>query len=218
MNESITPSEPGKARRTPGDRRKWKRNLAKSKRYDPPGPPEYPRCDHLNKSYKCKRLTMRDIKEFHANFSATREKNFQDAFIIKHVKVTTAKRPRPKKKPTSTKKVSTNYYIRLSGTEKFCLRVCQQTFVDILQISRKRIQGLARKFLNTGRMPVDRRGGARPNHLYDRKKTAIRGFIEKLKCCESHYSRGKSANRRYLPGNFIINKLYRMYNNEQPNY
>ncbi|CAH1976276.1 unnamed protein product [Acanthoscelides obtectus] len=143
-------------------------------RYDPPGPPEYPCCGHLNKSFKCRKLTMRDIKEFHENFYSTRAKNSQDAFIIKHVKVTSAKRPRPKKKLTSTKKVSTNYYIRVSGTEKFCIRVCQQTFVNVLQVSRKRIQNLARKFLNTGRMPVDKRGGARPNPLYDKKKAAIK--------------------------------------------
>lgn len=184
-------------------------------RYGPPGPPEYPRCGHLTKSYKCKKLTMKDIKEFHQNFYSTRDKNLQDAFIIKHVTVTTIKRARPTKHSTSIKKVSTNFYIRVSGTEKFCLRVCQQTFVNVLQISRKRVQTLAKKFLITGRMPIDRRGGARPNPVYESRRTAIKKFIEKLQCCESHYSRGKSIHRRYLPGNLSINKLYRMYNNEQ---
>lgn len=158
---------------------------------------------------------MRDIKEFHQNFYSTREKNLQYAFIIKHVKVKTSKRPRNIKRPTPAKKVSTNFYIRVSGTDAFCLRVCQQTFINVLQISRKRVQFLSRKFLTTGRMPIDRRGGARPKPIYERKKAAIKAFIENLKCCESHYSRGKSINRRYLPGNLSINKLYRMYNNEQ---
>lgn len=184
-------------------------------RYDPRGPPAYPSCDHFNKSYKCRKLRMRDIKEFHQNFYSTREKNVQDAFIIKHVKVKSAKRPRNIKRPTSTKKVSTNFYIRVSSTDAFCLRVCQQTFIEVLQISRKRVQSLARKFLTTGTMPIDRRGGARPKPIYERRKAAIKAFIEKLKCCESHYSRGKSIHRRYLPGNLSINKLYRMYNNEQ---
>lgn len=158
---------------------------------------------------------MRGIRDFHKNFYSTREKNLQDAFIIKHLKITAAKRPRPSKRPTSTKKVSTNFYIRVSGTDSFFLRVCQQTFVDVLQISRKRVQHLARQFLNTGSMPVDKRGGARRNPLYEKKRASIKTFIEKLKCCESHYSRGKSIHRNYLPGNLSINKLYRMYNKEQ---
>lgn len=160
---------------------------------------------------------MGDIQQFHSNFYSTTSKIEQDKFILKYIQPEIPKRNRSIKPNSSKKKVSTRYFIKVKNTDHFQLEVCQRSFLNILHISKDRVQRIARNYLDTGLLPVENRGGNRnkPEH-YKEKTQCVKQFIEKLKCTEVHYCRGKS-NRQYLPCDLSIRKLLEMYNNQASN-
>uniref|UniRef100_A0A1B6LBY1 DUF7869 domain-containing protein n=1 Tax=Graphocephala atropunctata TaxID=36148 RepID=A0A1B6LBY1_9HEMI len=176
----------------------------------PSGLPEAPKCSHNGPTYRCKSLRMSDIQEFHGSFYKTPVKTVQDSFILKHIEVSMPKRDRSKKNG-GKKSVSVKYFVKVKGTTKFKIQVCQNTFLGVLNVSRFRVNNIAKNFAITGRMPVERRGGYRLNEQFHRKRESVKSFIETLKGVESHYCRGKSA-RQYLSCELNISKLLKMYN------
>lgn len=170
--------------------------------------PDKPSCTH-KKDYKCSSLTMSDLQSFHARFYKYKDKQSQDAFILKHIKGTSPRRRRPRMADGKKKEINTKYFIYSRSLKKM-LRVCQITFLDILGIKRYRVDAISKKFLKEGLLPAENRGGDRKSHKYFEKKAAVIKFIKKLKCSEPHYCRGSSA-RLYLPAELSINKLYQMY-------
>lgn len=177
-----------------------------------------PSCDHKgNKTFRCKNLRIVDVKEFHDNFYKTTDKATQDAFILKYIGIREPARRRSKKMDSSKKGISVNYYVKVKSAGDFKLQVCQKTFLNILLISKDRVQRIARNHLRTGEMPLEKRGGDKTSKRFLAKKTSVRNFIEGLKnCSETHYCRGKSQARQYLPGDLNISKIWRMYNNQAP--
>jgi hypothetical protein len=103
------------------------------------------------------------------------------------------------------------YFVKVSNTENFQIQVCGKTFLAILGISRFRVNRIAKNYALTGELPTEKRGGARNVEKHLRKRESVKAFIEKLKCVESHYCRGKSS-RQYLPSELNIVKLMKMYN------
>lgn len=92
---------------------------------------------------------MLDIQSFHGEFYKTKNKKDQDAFILKHCKVTKIKRRRPRvgvRKPTEH---TTKLYVRRRGDTKLLL-VCQKTFLGILNIPAHRIRKVSQTFTATG--------------------------------------------------------------------
>lgn len=86
-----------------------------------------------------------------------------------------------------------------------------KAFINILGVTKDRLQLIAKRFLETGAMPKELRGGNHQKPIYKGKRAAVRQFIESLNCVESHYCWGKST-RQYLPCNLNITKLFRQYN------
>lgn len=167
--------------------------------------PEKPTCIH-KKNYQYTSLTMRDLNAFHSRYYKNKDKRSQDAFIMKHIKGSYTSRRRPRQGNRKGKELTTKYYI-YSRSSKKMIRVCQKTFINILDIKRYRVERISKNFLKEGLMPEDNRGGDRKSHKYLGKKTAIIEFIKKLKCSEPHYCRGSSA-RLYLAAELSINKLF----------
>lgn len=180
-------------------------------RYSAKRLPEKPTCTH-KKNYQCTSLTMRDLNAFHSRYYKNKDKRSQDAFILKHIKGSYTSRRRPRQGNRKGKELTTKYYI-YSRSSKKMIRVCQKTFINILDIKRYRVERISKNFLKEGLMPEDNRGGDRKSHKYLGKKTAIIEFIKKLKCSEPHYCRGSSA-RLYLAAELSINKLFTFYNDQ----
>ncbi|KAL4714304.1 hypothetical protein ACJJTC_009656 [Scirpophaga incertulas] len=92
MEENVVESLPYMARNRRRAPDTWKRAIAKTERYSAKSPPGTPNCIHnaTNKHFHCKRLTLLDIAHFHEVFYKTNNKKDQDAFILKHCKVTKA--------------------------------------------------------------------------------------------------------------------------------
>lgn len=71
-------------------------------------------------------------------------------------------------------------------------------------------------FFYTGEIARERRGGNRKINKFKDQKESIRHYIMKLKCIESHYCRSASQERKYLSSDLSINKLYKMFKDENP--
>ncbi|KAJ8881466.1 hypothetical protein PR048_017947 [Dryococelus australis] len=165
-------------------------------RHSPVDPPAYPACEHNSKTLKCRTLTMKDVQDFHSNFYSSLNKIYQDSFILKNVSVNS-----PKRHCVSGKGNNKGKY------QVFC-EVIQSRQISSLD----RVQRIARNHLRTGQMPCEKCGGARIQHRYVEQRKSLRRSVESLKCTETHYCRGKSLCKHYLPGDMSISKLYRMYN------
>lgn len=157
-------------------------------------------------------LTMRDVKFFYDCFYKTSDKITQDNFILKHCNVSNPKRSR-KRKEVNNKPKSITVTYNVKRRDGLLVNVCRQSFMSILDVKKDRILNLLKKYKDHNEMPKERRGGDRQKGKNDVKRTAIKNFVESLKCVESHYCRSKSFNRFYLPADLSIRKLWKMYNN-----
>lgn len=178
-------------------------------------PPVRTICDHKTKSnvLKCQSLTTTDIYYFHKAFYEHKDKKSQDNFLIKHMILAPVKRRRvsPENATTSPSKCSVSYFVRTQ--KKTMIRVCLNSFINILHISRFRLNNLSKQYFESSTV-TDRRGGFRQRVKYRKQKEDIIAFIQHFKVRESHYCRGKSM-RRYLSADLNIAKMGKMYREER---
>lgn len=92
--------------------------------------------------------------------------------------------------------------------QKELIHVCVQAFVNILHVSRFRLNHIARQYHEQG-YAKERRGGFRMAQKYQDQKADTIASIAKLNVREFHFCRGKTA--RYLPLELSTAKLYKMY-------
>ena len=85
---------------------------------------------------------MQDIKEFHEQFYSSNNYNSQNAFLFKYIETIPGKRKRPKNKTHTEKEFQSKFFVRNKRNIK--VPVCQKAFTGILNISRKRIDTVAK--------------------------------------------------------------------------
>lgn len=106
---------------------------------------------------------------------------------------------------------SREYYLPVGDKEE---KVCKQFFKKLFSVSDGRLTRLLKpKFLG-GTPPQDRRGKHSNKRTSDTSINQIKSFINKFPCYESHYSRIKNLNRKYLSPNLNLNIIYKLYKNE----
>lgn len=154
---------------------------------------------------------MTDIHFFHKLFYAKSDKIYQDSIIFKYCSSSVPKRKRVKDNTRSGKTLTINYHIRTKDGN--LIRVCRDSFLAILNVSKDRVQNVVKNFqMRKGEPPFERRGGDRVGDKNNEKKMSIANFIESLKCRESHYCRSHSISRDYLPCELNFRKLWEWYN------
>nr|CAH7745338.1 unnamed protein product [Callosobruchus chinensis] len=136
---------------------------------------------------------MCDIQDFHTKFYSRKDKIIQDFFILKHINAEKPKRERVTKSTSSRKGVAVKYFVKVQGTKKFCVQVCQRAFLHILGVSKDRVQRISRNYVYAGTLPKENRGGSTVSAIYAKRSACVREFIEKLSCTEVHYCRGKTS-------------------------
>ncbi|XP_045451968.1 uncharacterized protein LOC123667932 [Melitaea cinxia] len=213
MEVPVTEALPGKSRKRPKLPEKWKANLAKKERYSSHSLPEPITCNHDTKTYQCKKLKVRDLQKFHDRFYATPLKAKQDALILKCCTIKKTCRRRPTKNVRKCREYTIKYAIY---AQKKIVPVCQQVFLNTLGIKKYRVQFVMQNFFTTGKLPDEKRGGDRKTQKYAAKRQSVREFIKSLKCVESHYCRSSTQQRKYLPSELNINKLYKLYKSQNP--
>lgn len=173
-----------------------------------------PRCNHgqENKLFKCSKLTLLDIKNFHGEFYKTSIKKDQDAFLLKHCSVKKSQRRRPRVGVRKATERTMRLFARRRDSLKL-LRVCQKTFLSILNITVHRIRRVAKTYAISGSVVQERRGGDHTSFKNRNKLRAVKTFIEKFQCLESHYCRS-TVNRKYLPSTLNVRKMWKLYSQE----
>ena len=116
--------------------------------------PRYPVCKHSGPSYKCVKLSMLDCKLFHKYFYENKTKILQDHFLLKYIDIEKPERDRASKQNGSRKKVVIKYNVKVASCDTFKLPVCQDTFLNILNVSKDRVQRIARNHFYTGQSPI----------------------------------------------------------------
>lgn len=153
---------------------------------------------------------MCDVKAFYNLFYKKKEKLYQDSIIYKYCTADKPNKTRIRDNTRGKKALTIKYSIRKADGKE--AKVCRNFFLSILNIKKDRVQGVMRRFLETGTPPKEGRGGDRLRGKNDKKKNAISTFIESLTCSETHYCRSKTVVRQYLPCELNIRKLHKMYN------
>ncbi|CAH1643163.1 unnamed protein product [Spodoptera littoralis] len=74
-----------------------------------------------------------------------------------------------------------------------------------------------RNFFANGILPNEKRGGVHKYKKYSTQRQAVYSFIKSLKCVGAHYCRGTTTQRKYLPSELNIKKLYKMFIEKNPN-
>lgn len=97
------------------------------------------------------------------------------------------------------------------GTE---VKVCKLFFKDLFSISDGRITRLLIPKPVGGTPPEDKRGKHSGKRTSDTKIKKIKDFINTFPSYESHYSRLKNSNRKYLSPNLNLKIIYYLYKNE----
>ncbi|XP_050548516.1 uncharacterized protein LOC126910187, partial [Daktulosphaira vitifoliae] len=131
----------------------------------------------------------------HQKFYENPNREAQQNFILRYVTVSqpAQERSRSRDESSRNRKVTTKYYIPvLKCGRPELVPVCKKLFVNILSVSRDRIQLLCKKFLEFGNAPKDERGGDTRSLKYADQKQAVKAFIESLQVLESHYCRRKN--------------------------
>nr|XP_024218186.1 uncharacterized protein LOC112211192 [Halyomorpha halys] len=202
-------------RKRPKLQQSWKRSLEKCERYKSPGVPiKQVKCVHRTKqnTYLCDKLKSTDISYFHRLFYTHETKMDQDRFIIKFTEAMKTQRSRVVNGKRGPNTFSYKYFVITSNNIK--IQVCRKAFIDVLLITKSRVEGVLKRFVETKKMPEETRGGNRKVSLFHDRKASVINFIKKLKCVESHYCRSKTATRVYLSSDLNINKLWRFYDRE----
>lgn len=176
--------------------------------------PTHPSCKnkHITKSFKCGTLRMCDLIEFHKQFYNNKTYESQNAFVYKYIETIPVKRRRPKTGEHSSKTFQTKFFVRSSNGKN--VPVCQKAFLNILHISRKRVETISKSLAKTGNTVKETRGGDRKSSKYKPKKDSIIKFISSIHGIESHYCRSKTKKRMYLSSKLSVNKLFQMYDSQ----
>lgn len=141
-------------------------------RYTAPGLPQFPKCNHNQKAFRCSTVTCQDIRKFHKFFYQHTNKLTQDNFLLKYCSVTKAKSGKANSKRQKAIKYS------ILGKDGKNIPVCQKTFTGALLIKKDRVLGVLNRFYNSGgAMPVENRGGDRMSDAFQPKRFSVNWFI-----------------------------------------
>lgn len=171
--------------------------------------PGFPTCNHKKGKFKCTTVPLQDIRRFHQNFYSKKDKVYQDNFILKFTSSVDVKRRRATSGRYKIQNSRTKYFI--GSKDKSMIPVCLNTFIRVLNVSRFRVNGVVKRFRESGQVSTENRGGDRVSVKYLPKKQNVMSFINSFKCSEPHYC-AKHTGRKYLCAELNIKKMWKMYN------
>ncbi|CAB3251975.1 unnamed protein product [Arctia plantaginis] len=209
MEHTLTPATNNYTRKRKRNSDTWKKNVIKKQRYESKSMPQRV-CHHNTPAFKCQNLTMAQMKKIHQDFYSHTNKKDQDAILLKLCKIMSANRTSKNHYKYKGKKQTTiKYGVIVNKTR---IPICNKFFLHIFGITKHRVAFVMKKFYYTGEVGTEHRGGDRKTAKFADQKRSIHNYIATLQCIESHYCRkSKSAERKYLPSELSLSKLFKMY-------
>lgn len=89
-------------------------------------------------------------------------------------------------------------------------------FLNTLGITKYRVQFVMQNFFESGRVPIDRRGGDHKKQKYAALRQSVHRFLNSWNYVEAHYCRGSSQQHKYLPSELNIKKLFQLFKQAHP--
>jgi len=163
-----------------------------------------------NRACHVSQLAQADLDLFFGKLYSTTDKEKQDTFLLKCMTVVPPKRKRLRKKDSDKRRSVTVKY------EVLGVSVCAKAFQSIANIKATRLQNIARYWKQHKKIRQEPRGGHRPSEAREAMKRKIRLHIESFKCRDSHYSRSDSENRKYLPPELSVRKMWKLFKCNEP--
>lgn len=199
---------------------KWKRNIRKQKRQ---AGEEY--ISTKGKTVKQKEVIQKTCRSENCPFACGRKLNYAERsdihkafwkltdnekshFISKHVVRDFAKRKRTDKEQ-SHKQFSYQYFFEVNAVR---IRVCQEFFLNTLDISKQRIYYFFKKMQQTP-TNIPRRslkGKHKKKYVSDESLMRVRNHIESFPVVDSHYCRATSK-KKYLERDLNLRRMYNLY-------
>ena len=137
--------------------------------------------------------------------------NSQNSYLCGSIKISKVQR-RYKRKDTSTpsrRNFSRQFYVNEDGAS---VRMCKKAFLAIHGVSNGRLSRALKSFQAKSSPQTDKRG----NHVPKNKTPVdvlrfVRAYIESFPTEKSHYSRNENPDKKYLPPDLSIRKMYELY-------
>lgn len=153
---------------------------------------------------------QRTLFEHFYNFESY---NLQTAYVYGLIDVATKQRSYKKDNNPSRRSNTRLYHLTCENGGK--VKVCKDFFKKVFKISDGRLTRILKTKVSGLPPPSDKRGKhAPPNKTSELKIAEVKDFINKFPAYQSHYSRKKNPNRKYLAPDLSLGKIYNMYKNE----
>lgn len=177
---------------------------------------------HCQKLKCFESVTPEIRKEIISNFNKIAAYDEQSVYLCGLITCKKVARHRPRKVEDEADfhSYSYKYKVRAIKNNDLCeIPVCYKAFLSLHGITAKRVQTLQEGLKSTGKAPIDKRGKHenRPNRVPTHVTDSIIEHIKSFKTRSSHYSLVKS-NRRYLPEELNVKKMYNMYKSKFPDH
>lgn len=159
---------------------------------------------------KCVLKVSSDRREkLYHHFRNLGESKAQKLFLYTMMQFNDPKQRRPRNfEDSKARKMTIKYYLRsFDQNDNFNEKVCAQFFADTFCQNIRTIQRWA-----SIRDPANfnhKLAGSNPSNKIDTGD--VMNFLNNFKYYESHYTREKNANKKYLPPNYTIARLYKDY-------
>lgn len=168
-------------------------------------------CQHNRGNFKCENITAADSLSFADGFYSSTSNILQDGYLLKYCP---ASKPIRKDRQFGGTEQSLRIAYHVRKVDGDIVRVCKKLFFSILKISEFRVNRVVRRHFEDGKIPKENRGGDRKTGLFMQKKLSVIEFIESFHIIDLHYCRSKIKHRQYLPSDLNINKMAKMYNDQ----
>ncbi|KAF2886917.1 hypothetical protein ILUMI_19256 [Ignelater luminosus] len=160
-------------------------------------------------AFKCStKITEEERKRIHDDFWKKLDDEKKSHFYSKHIKQLLAKRKRTESE-FSRKSFSYEYFFEIHNVRT---RVCQEYFLNTLNISKQRVyyffKKVQHKTTNTPRSLL--RGQHQKKVIFDERKQDVRNHIESFHTADSHYCRS-SSKKKYLERDLNLKKINNLY-------
>ncbi|KAB0793697.1 hypothetical protein PPYR_13317 [Photinus pyralis] len=203
---------------------KWKQNIRKSKRQrgeayldskgtlKPPKNVKNETCHSEKCGFKCSQaITNEERGHIHRQFWKLNDEK-KVHFYSKHIKRVTPLRKRTAEE-SSRKKYSYEYHFVVSGVK---IRVCQEYFLNTLNISKNRVYYFFKKNKDEDVPNSPTQGKHKKKFIPVAKKDEVRSHIKSFPSIDSHYCRALTK-KKYLERGITLRKMYDLYRSSTEN-
>lgn len=147
---------------------------------------------------------------FISYFNSIADKSKQDTFLAGLIETHKVQRHRSRLGERPPKTCSAKYKVKFNSTT---LYICRKAFGSIFDVSKHVTDRIVQKVINNDFSPKDGRGkhNNRPNVNSQLIRSQIDTHINSFPARQSHYSRLKNGDTKYLSSDLSVATIYRLY-------